>query len=121
MSIKKPREPKGAQVTQKTQQATQNDKLEQLMANFSMSKPTNVDAQRIITIIENLQAKLSILQYLDTEVMLILNDNGKKQEKSEILNAMSPKAVEMLEQESVLENHLRKIWQESILIISQLN
>lgn len=116
MSIKKPREPKAGQGVQKTQQAVQNDKLEQLMANFSMSKPTNVDAQRIITIIENLQAKLSILQYLDTEVMVMMMDNGKKQEKADILNAMSPKSVEMLEQEAMLESHLRKIWQESIMI-----
>lgn len=74
------------QMNKEFQKQDANDKkLVQIMEKFSYSKPTNVDAQRIVTILDNLITKTEILQYLDSEFLNSLLDKQKKGELDNIM------------------------------------
>lgn len=50
-------------------QSSQNAQLLEITSSFTTSKPTNVDAQRILTVLEDMIRKVEILSYLDTGMM----------------------------------------------------
>jgi len=95
--------------TQKTLQSNQNAKLINIMSTFSVSKPTNVDAQRIVTILENLIEKVKILQYLDAELMNGLNDKNKREEWEDSLLQLQEKTLNLLMKEAELESELKPL------------
>lgn len=96
--------------TQKTLQNNQNNKLLSIMSSFSVSKPTNVDAQRVVTILENLIDKVKILQYLDGEFINVLNEKNKKGESLDGFDEEQHHALlGMLFKEAELESELKPL------------
>ena len=63
----------------------------------NIGKPTIVEAQRILKIIDNLYLNLSIFTYLDTEFINKFSDITKQSKfPKELLSQLSPKCLELL-------------------------
>src|SRR5690242_12469742 len=80
---------------QKTLQINQNNRILTIMKAFTVSKPTNVDAQRIVTVLENLISKVKVLQYIDNELMNSLNDKNKREDIEKELLRINEKTLEL--------------------------
>jgi len=93
-----------------TLKSIQNTKTAQLLSQMSalnMSKPTNVEAQRILTIIETLIDKVTIAAYLDGEFMGIFSDTSKTKVIEEFNSQVTEKTGKMLMKQGDFENKLR--------------
>ena len=95
--------------TQKTIQTRNTNKIKEIMSTFSASKPTNVDAQRIVCVIDALVEKVQILQYLDSDLFNSLNDKGRNQEKEELLAQLTSDSNKFLLRELDLEVKLKPL------------
>ena len=95
--------------TQKALQTKQNNKIREIMSTFSASKPTNVDAQRIVCVIDALIEKVQILQYLDSDLFTSLNDKAKMAEKEELMAQLTDNTRLQLLRESDLEIKLKPL------------
>jgi len=95
--------------TQKALQTKQNNKIREIMATFSDSKPTNVDAQRIVCVLDALIEKVQILQYLDSDLFNSMNDKAKMAEKDELLNQLTDNSRTQLLREAELELKLKPL------------
>jgi len=102
--------------TQKVLQTRNTIKIREIMSTFSASKPTNVDAQRIVCVIDALVEKVQILQYLDSDLFNSLNDKARTQEKEELLAQLTSNTNSFLSRELDLEVKLKPLLtgQESI-------
>ena len=95
--------------TQKAIQAKQNNKIREIMSTFSASKPTNVDAQRIVCVLDALIEKVLILEYLDSDLFNSLNDKTRSQEKEDLLAQLSNNSHTLLVRELELEIKLKPL------------
>ena len=87
-----------------------SNKTAQLLSQMSISnqsKPTNVEAQRILTIIEALIDKVQVVAYLDGEFMGNFTDSSRSKATEEFLNILTEKTGKMIIKEGELENKLR--------------
>jgi len=102
--------------TQKAIQTKNTNKIREIMSTFSASKPTNVDAQRIVCVIDALVEKVQTLQYLDSDLFNSLNDKARTQEKEELLAQLTANTHTFLSRELDLEIKLKPLLtgQESI-------
>jgi len=93
-----------------TLKSIQNNKTVQLLSQMTalnVSKPTNVEAQRILTIIEALIEKVTIAAYLDGEFMGYFSDTSKSKVTEEFLSMVTEKTGKMLMKEGEYETKLR--------------
>jgi len=95
--------------TQKAIQTKNTNKIRDIMSTFSASKPTNVDAQRIVCVIDALVEKVQILQYLDSDLFNSLNDKARTQEKEELLAQLTANTHTFLSRELDLEVKLKPL------------
>lgn len=95
--------------TQKAIQTKQNLKIREIMSTFSASKPTNVDAQRIVCVLDALIEKVLIVQYLDSDLFNSLNDKARTQEKEELLAQLTNNTQLLLSRELDLEIKLKPL------------
>lgn len=105
--------------TQKAIQARNSNKIKEIMTTFSASKPTNVDAQRIVCVLDSLIEKVSILQYVDSDLLNSISDKGRSQEKEELLAQLSNNSHLLLMRELDCETRLKPLitGQDSILFL----
>ena len=103
--------------TQKAIQARNSNKIKEIMITFSASKPTNVDAQRIVCVLDSLIEKVSILQYVDSDLLNSISDKGRSQEKEELLEQLTNNTHLLLMREQDYEARLKPLisGQDSIL------
>jgi len=95
--------------TQKAIQARNNNKIREIMSTFSASKPTNVDAQRIVCVLDALIEKVQVLQFVDSDLFNSLNDKAKLHEKEELLAQLSGSTHSLLTRELDLEVKLKPL------------
>ena len=95
--------------TQKNLQISQNARILGIMKAFAISKPTNVDAQRIVTVLETLIAKIKVLQYLDNELMNVLNDKNKRGDLEKDLVKLNETTLKLLLKEAELEADIKPL------------
>ena len=95
--------------TQKQAQARNNNKIREIMSTFSASKPTNVDAQRIVCVLDALIEKIAILEYLDSDLFNSLNEKTRSQEKEDLLAQLSNQTHTLLGRELDLEIKLKPL------------
>ena len=102
----KDREREAKQSALREKQSTQNARLEKMMSNFTTSKPTNLAAQRILFVLENLIEKTEILSYLDSPFIdSFLDSKPADREFLELLH--DPKIANHIQDEAVLESKLK--------------
>lgn len=90
------------QKQKKALQETYNEMLNNLMST-NIVKPTNVEAQRILNILDLLVKDIEILSYIDTEFLLnFLETNIAKLPKDQI-EKISPKTLELLKNQAKIE------------------
>jgi len=77
------------------------------MSALNVSKPTNVEAQRILTIIEALIDKVVIAAHLDGEFMGNFGDSSKSKATEEFLQLLTEKTGKSLVKQGECENKLR--------------
>ena len=95
--------------TQKAIQMKQSKQIRDIMSTFSASKPTNVDAQRIVCVLDSLIEKVQILPLLDSDLVNSINDKTKAQEKEELLAQLSNNVHLLLTRELDLEVQLKPL------------
>jgi len=95
--------------TQKAIQTKNSNKIKEIMTTFSASKPTNVDAQRIVCVLDSLIEKVLILQYIDSDLFNSLNDKAKTQEKEELLSQLTNNSHLLLTREQDYETKLKPL------------
>jgi hypothetical protein len=103
--------------TQKAIQAKNSNKIKDIMTTFSASKPTNVDAQRIVCVLDSLIEKVMILQYVDSDLFNNISDKGRSQEKEELLTQLTNNSHLLVMREQDYETRLKPLLsgQDSIL------
>lgn len=97
----------GKPTSLKSQQNNRTAQLLSEMTRANMSKPTNVEAQRILTIIEALIEKVTIAAHLDGEFMGNFSDTSKSKVTEEFLTMVTEKTGKMLMKQGDFENKLR--------------
>ncbi len=102
--------------TQKAIQMKQNNKIREILSTFSASKPTNVDAQRIICVIDALIEKIQILEFLDSDLFTSLTDKVKAHEKEELLVQLSSNSNALLMREQELETKLKPLLSQDSIV-----
>jgi hypothetical protein len=100
-------EREGKPSTLKSIQANKTAALLNQMTALNMSKPTNVEAQRVLTIIEAAIEKVMIAAYLDGEFMGNFSDSSKSKGTEEFLTMVTEKTGKMLIKLGDFENKLR--------------
>lgn len=95
--------------TQKAIQMKQSKQIKDIMSIFSASKPTNVDAQRIVCVLDSLIEKVQILPYLDADLVNSINDKAKAQEKEELLAQLTNNVHLLLTRELEHEVQLKPL------------
>mmetsp|Transcript_49689 Transcript_49689/g.57237 ORF Transcript_49689/g.57237 Transcript_49689/m.57237 type:complete len:428 (+) Transcript_49689:16-1299(+) len=104
----KDREKEVKQTALREKQSAQNARLLKMMSNFTTSKPTNLAAQRILFVLENLIEKTEVLSYLDSPFIdAFFEPNQTDQAFLESLH--DPKIVNNIQEEARLEKNLKKL------------
>ena len=89
------------QKQKKALQDTYNEMLNNLMST-NIVKPTNVEAQRILNILDILVKDMEILSYVDSDFLINFLDFGTKLPKDQI-EKISSKTLELLKDQSKIE------------------
>jgi len=90
------------QKQKKALQDTYNEMLNNLMST-NIVKPTNVEAQRILNILDILVKDIEILSYVDTDFLFNFLDLNATKLPKEQIEKISAKALDLMKNQSKIE------------------